>query len=128
MMGIAKALAMRGACMRLQVGCVITDKKNRILGSGYNGKPRSLPNCNAMSPCVGACQGVHAEINALLQAPPDKVYVVYTTHFPCHHCAKSLANTTMQMLCYADDSIAEPKAVELMKSLSVILVKMPSAI
>jgi dCMP deaminase len=52
---VALAIATRGECTRRQVGAVIVDAQNRIVGAGYNGTYRGGPNCLA-----GACpRGLH---------------------------------------------------------------------
>jgi dCMP deaminase len=92
MLGVALVLAARASCFKRQVGCVLVDSKARIVGTGYNGRARGLPNCEAQ-PCCNGCEGVHAEVNALLQAHADWVHTAYVTCFPCWHCAKSLLNS-----------------------------------
>jgi dCMP deaminase len=121
---IATILARRGTCRKLQVGCVITDKYGRILGTGYNGNPRGMVHCIAVA-CPGAdaprgadlCEAVHAEQNALLQVrDPDKIYAVYVTHAPCMRCTKLLLNTSCEWLGILDVSQWEPNAKSLWES------------
>ena len=54
-MRMAEELAKRSTCARLQVGTVITTPDlTQVLGIGYNGNARGLPNrCDATTP--GAC-------------------------------------------------------------------------
>lgn len=63
-MGIARQLAMRSSCSRLQVGCVITSVDFRkIIAWGYNGGASGLENeCASLEP--GQCGHLHAEVNA----------------------------------------------------------------
>lgn len=93
MLQVAVTLAMRASCAKRQVGCVLVDNNCRIIGTGYNGKARGLRNCDVQPCAQPTCEGVHAEINALLNAPADKVCVAYLTCFPCWHCVKALLNT-----------------------------------
>lgn len=44
-MTIAATVARRGTCPRLQVGAVITDARNIIIATGYNGAPSGQPHC-----------------------------------------------------------------------------------
>ena len=112
MLEIAGSLSQRATCSKLAVGCVLTDKYNRIIGSGYNGVPRGMQHCTE-SPCAGAtapagadlCQGVHAEQNALLTCKdPEQIFACYTTHAPCLRCTKMLLNTSCFSLIYTQDA------------------------
>lgn len=100
MMGVADALAKRADCAKRNVGCVITDGQHRIIGTGYNGRPAGVPNCSEQM--CDACDGVHAEINALLSCDSKWAYTAYVTHAPCWHCIKALANTSIQRIVYRD--------------------------
>jgi len=98
-MSIAKIVATRGTCDRLQVGAVLV-KNNRIIATGYNGAPPGMPHCDGPdghqmenSHCI---RTVHAEENCVLQAAVMGASstvgaTVYTTHSPCHHCFKAVA-------------------------------------
>jgi dCMP deaminase len=112
MLNIAASLAQRATCSKLAVGCVLTDKHDRIIGSGYNGVPRGVPHC-IDAPCAGACapkgsdlcQAVHAEQNALLTCKdPEQIMYCYTTHAPCLRCAKMLLNTSCTGIFYAAET------------------------
>jgi len=53
------------------------------------------------------CRGLHAEMNALLQAATYGIVAseatIYTTHFPCSLCAKMLINTGIRRIITVDD-------------------------
>jgi len=111
MIDVARCLALRATCAKLAVGCVLTDKHGRIVGSGYNGVPRGLTHC-IDAPCAGywapkgadLCQAVHAEQNALLTCrDPEQVITCYTTHAPCLRCTKMLLNTNCKAIIYRDN-------------------------
>lgn len=51
---MAQELAKRSLCSRDQVGCVITDSNNKIIGEGYNGPPSGF--WHAQQPCTQWCQ------------------------------------------------------------------------
>jgi len=106
MIGIAMLLSTRATCAKRHVGCVLTDIKGRILSTGYNGTPSGTPHCTD-HPCDGVyapagsdkCQGVHAEINALMQCKDvDAIHTCYVTTMPCNNCMKSLLNTNCQRI------------------------------
>src|ERR1700738_3822409 len=67
-MRMAEELAKRSTCARLQVGSVITTPDlTQVLGIGYHGKARALPNrCDSTQP--GSCGCLHSEQNALIKA------------------------------------------------------------
>lgn len=101
MLRIAELLALRATCPKLAVGCVLVDKRGRIIGAGYNGVPHGVPHCIDKF-CAGAqaaagsdlCIAVHAEQNAILQVPNvENIWTCYVTHPPCMACTKLLANT-----------------------------------
>lgn len=121
MLEIARVLSKRGTCVKLEVGCVLTDINGVILSTGYNGVPRSMAHCIA-GPCAGAsapkgadlCEAVHAETNALLACPDvNKIHVCYTTHVPCMRCMKELLNTSCKTIFYLHDEFEEVAAVGL---------------
>ena len=93
MMGCAHLMALRSTCVRLQVGCVITDPgMTTIYSVGYNGNYRGGPNaCDTTD--VGGCGCLHAEDNALVKLKTEtSALVLFTTHSPCPACAKRVAN------------------------------------
>ncbi|MGZ3689284.1 MAG: deoxycytidylate deaminase [Bdellovibrionota bacterium] len=91
---LAKTLANRATCSRLQVGTVITSTDFRkVLAIGYNGNATGLPNhCDRDEP--GNCGCLHSEENAVINcdAPRFIEKFVFVTHLPCVQCAKRLIN------------------------------------
>lgn len=43
---VAAALAMRGTCAKMQVGCVLADAQGNLLAANYNGVAAGEPHCN----------------------------------------------------------------------------------
>lgn len=110
---MATLAAKRGTCIRRQVGCVLVNKKNHVLATGYNGTPRGFPHC-IDSPCEGAkyesgkglnkCLSTHAEQNALLQCHNvEEIYTAYVTASPCIHCVKLLLNTSCKHIVFLEE-------------------------
>ena len=102
-MRMAEELAKRSTCARLQVGTVITTPDlTQVLGIGYNGNARGLPNrCDATTP--GACGCLHSEQNALIKAGaqlPGKVMFVSAS--PCVMCAKMAINANVARVYYRE--------------------------
>jgi len=97
-----------------QVGACIVGKNNRILSLGYNGSPNAwdddnfpwdrdnIDAKNNKYPYV-----IHAEMNALLNYKGDGKDLdgstVYVTLFPCHECAKFLAQAGIKRIVYLSD-------------------------
>lgn len=97
-----------------QVGACIVGKNNRILSLGYNGAPNvwddecfpwdrdNKENKNNKYPYV-----IHAEMNALLNYKGDNKDLegatLYVTLFPCHECAKCLAQAGIKKIVYLSD-------------------------
>ena len=103
----------RSDCPRRQVACILVDKRNREISTGYNGTPAGEPTC-LECPCPGAtsekgkdldaCEAVHAEINALIFCEkPMEVHTVYVSCFPCLQCVKALMQTSAVRLVAQED-------------------------
>jgi dCMP deaminase len=114
---IAREVASRSTCLRRSVGAVLVRDK-RILATGYNGAPRGLPHCEEAG-CLRErnnipsgerhelCRGLHAEMNAIIQAATygieARASTLYTTTFPCSLCAKILINAGVDRIVAQDD-------------------------
>ncbi len=113
---IAREVSTRSTCMRRRVGAVLV-KDRRILSTGYNGAPRGLQHCDAVG-CLREelgvasgqrheiCRGLHAEMNAILQAAIHGIRIegadLYSTTQPCVLCAKMLINVGVKRICMAE--------------------------
>ncbi len=81
---IAQTVAERSTCMRRHFGAIIV-KDDVIVSTGYNGAPRGRKNCNEIAYCIRdklniprgeryeLCRSVHAEANAIIAAPRDRM-------------------------------------------------------
>ena len=112
---MALLVSERGTCVRRKVGCILVNKKNHVLATGYNGNPSGFMHC-LDNPCKGAnsksgkdldkCEAIHAEQNALLQC--KDVYdidTIYCTVSPCIHCVKLLLNTSAKRIVFGEKYI-----------------------
>lgn len=100
-MRMAEELAKRSTCARNQVGTVIaTDDLTQVLGIGYNGNARGLPNaCDGTEP--GRCGCIHSEANALIKAGAQTAgKVMFVTVSPCVMCAKMVVNSNVARVYY----------------------------
>src|SRR5256886_5749822 len=102
-MRMAEELAKRSTCARLQVGTVITTPDlTQVLGIGYNGNARGLPNrCDTATP--GACGCLHSEQNALIKAGAQLAgKVMFVSASPCVMCAKMAINANVARAYYRE--------------------------
>lgn len=105
-MGVALLSAERSKDPNTQVGACIVNRKNRIVGIGYNGFPHGVSDdefpweasdvfVESKYPYV-----VHAEPNAILNAnAPVEDCVIYVTLFPCHECVKLIIQSGIRKSC-----------------------------
>lgn len=81
---IAQTVAERSTCLRRMFGAIIV-KDDVIVSTGYNGAPRGRKNCDDIGHCIRdelkiprgeryeMCRSVHAEANAIIAAPRDRM-------------------------------------------------------
>ena len=122
---IAKVVSSRSTCMRRKYGAVIV-KDRVIISTGYNGAPRGDANCIDTGICerkarnvpsgerYELCVAVHAEQNAIVNAPPDRMKgsTIYIAGFeddgtpanghPCLLCRRMIKNAQVKELVYLD--------------------------
>lgn len=94
------------------VGCVITNKKNRVLSVGFNGFPRIVADEQSLllDRSEKLRRTIHAEVNALLFARgPVEGCTAYVTHPPCSQCAAKLIQAGIDRVVYPipDPAFAE---------------------
>ncbi len=114
-MRMAEELAKRSTCARSRVGSVIaTGDLTQVLGIGYNGNARGLPNaCDGPEP--GRCGCIHSEANALVKAgaqTPGKAMFVALS--PCVMCAKMIVNSNVARVYYRD-AYRDPAGIEVLR-------------
>jgi dCMP deaminase len=114
-MRMAEELAKRSTCARLQVGSVITSGDlTQVLGIGYNGNARGLPNrCDSSQ--AGSCGCIHGELNSLVKAGaqlPGKL--MFVTASPCVMCAKSIINCNVARVYYRD-AYRDPAGLDVLR-------------
>jgi dCMP deaminase len=101
-------------------------KGKQIVSTGYNGAAAGHPHCLEIG-CARAgvpsgknvelCRGAHAEQNAINFAArygiPIEGAALYTTHYPCSACAKSIINAGISRIVYEID-YPDPLAKEIL--------------
>lgn len=115
-MGLAAECQKRSSCLSRQVGCVLLDSMNHVIGMGYNGSARGMSQCTDDKTCMKRalgfrsgegdeyCPAIHAEQNALVQCSDTyKINTVYVTTSPCHTCAKMLLSTSARKIVFLDE-------------------------
>ncbi len=129
-MQIAADVAARSTCDRALVGTVLVREK-RILTTGFNGSPATLPHCDEIGHLVidGHCvRTIHAEANAIIQAAlhgvSTKGATCYVTHFPCLNCSKMLINAGVVRIVYDTDYRIDENAVQFLTDSGVEIVRL----
>ena len=138
---IATAVAARGDCLRDKVGCVIVDRKNRIISAGYNGTFAGKPGCTdgacirgnlirkralrgtprdaedlALAARLAAldCDTFHAEFNACVYIRPTHTspFTAYVTRKPCDECHELLVMHGVGWIVYPNTNTLELERIE----------------
>lgn len=110
-MGVAVLSSKRSKDPNTNVGACIVNKKNRIVGIGYNGMPygcddKEFPWGNDKSDFLNCKYPyvVHAEPNAILNSTcPLDDCKLYVTLFPCNECAKLIIQSGIKEIIYMSD-------------------------
>jgi dCMP deaminase len=122
-LNLARTLAVRSTCSRLNVGTVITSTDYRkVLAVGYNGNATGLPNrCDRQEP--GNCGCLHSEENAVINcdSPRQVEKVVFVTHLPCVPCAKRLINLGNVRQVYYGQDYRIRDSIELLESVGIMV-------
>ena len=113
-MRMAQVISGRSKDPSTQVGAVIADTKNVVLGMGYNGFPRGIESDQLPWEREGSFADTkyayicHAEENAIYNAN-QKVNdaKIYCTLFPCNECAKTLIQNGITEVIYENDKYHE---------------------
>ncbi|MBP6219313.1 MAG: hypothetical protein KA436_12070 [Oligoflexales bacterium] len=124
---LARTLAKRSTCKRLQVGTVITSEDYRkVLAVGYNGNATGLPNhCDRDE--AGQCGCLHSEENAVINcdSPRGTPKIAFVTHHPCVSCAKRLINLGhVKKIYYEDDYRSSEASSAILTSVGIELIKL----
>ena len=121
---MAKLASTRSADAETKHGCVIADKKNRVIGVGYNSFPANMPDNILPNKRPEKYKWmVHAERNALANCVvrPEGC-TAYITGRPCLDCAKSLYQEGIEhFVCFDGHGTYREEAED--KSIFEILVK-----
>ena len=114
-MRMAEELAKRSTCARSQVGSVATTADlTQVLGIGYNGNARGLPNrCDSTQP--GLCGCLHSEANCLIKAGAHvEGKIMFVTTSPCVMCAKMIINSNVRRV-YFRTAYRDPAGLDVLR-------------
>ncbi len=122
-MGVALLSAKRSKDPNTQVGACIVNKKNRIVGTGYNGLPTGCSDdefpwdkqgdfLQTKYPYV-----CHAELNAILNNIGMDLADcrIYTALFPCNECSKAIIQSGITEVVYLSDKYEATDAAKASK-------------
>ena len=111
---IAKQVAKKSKDPSSKVGCVIVNKNNQLVSTGFNG-------------FVAKCDDsymtyerplkynliIHAEMNALIFAKIDLINcTIYSTHGPCENCLKHILQAGIRKFYYDDAGIIRDRGTK----------------
>ena len=118
---LARELAARSTCKRLQVGTVITTTDFRkVLAIGYNGNASGLPNgCDRDE--SGNCGCLHSEENAVINCDTPRYVekIVFVTHLPCAMCAKRLINLGNVLKVYYSEDYRSHESISIFEQVGI---------
>lgn len=107
-----------------QVGAVIVNENNIVVGMGYNGWPRGIETNDLPWEREGELENTkyayicHAEENAIYNANNStKDCKLYCTLFPCNECAKTIIQNGIKEIIYESDKYADTSAVRASKKM-----------
>lgn len=110
-MAMARTASLKSKDPSTKVGCVIVDKNNGIISTGYNGWVKG---CNeefmSWERPLKYNTIIHAEQNAIHFAKRDlSGCVLYVTHGPCDNCLKHILQEGVRDIYYADVGVMKER-------------------
>ena len=122
-MGVAILSAKRSKDPNTQVGACIVNKKNRIVGTGYNGLPAGCSDDEFPWDKQGEFLQTkypyvcHAELNAILNNIGMDLAGcrIYTALFPCNECSKAIIQSGISEVVYLSDKYESTDAAKASK-------------
>ena len=132
-MRMAHVIAERSKDPSTQIGAIVVDNNNVVVGVGYNGWPRWIKNDALPWTKEGSFENTkyayvcHAEENAIYNANnKTKGCKIYCVQFPCNECTKTLIQTGIKEIIYESDKridFPETKVSQRMLKLTNIKVR-----
>lgn len=124
-MQIADAVSKRSKDPTTQVGAVLVDPDNRIIGTGYNGMPSGMYETDDTWKKENKYDLVlHSELNAIIHSVRSTYdATLYTTMYPCKECAKLVAAAKIKRIVYCNDKYFNPISEDIFKKCGIITVR-----
>lgn len=110
-MRLAQEVASQSKCLKAKYGTVIVDVNDRIISTGYNGKPAGCIN-DAICYRMGSESAehkphccLHSEANALMYCDATKTRgaTLYVNGLPCQMCGLLILQAGIRRLVYLSD-------------------------
>jgi len=128
-MAMAEVIALRGTCIRKQVGCVIVTENNRPISSGYNGSVIKGKHCGELECKIEekCTHSIHAEQNAISYAAKEGIALegstLYCTTAPCYICAKMIYQAGIVRVYYTH-AYTDDLGINLLKELGIPIIQL----
>lgn len=114
-LGIATAVAARASCRRKKVGAILVDENRVIIGTGYNGAPRGMPDCfeagcdlRMIDGRESCCRTIHAESNAIdFAMRMSNNVTLYANVIPCRLCALRIVQVGIGRVVFSETYISQ---------------------
>lgn len=127
---LARVLGDNSKCCRAKVGAVLV-KENRIISTGYNGKPSGWDDSTCSDGCNGCRETIHAEINAIIFAAKNGMSTkdcrLYVTHSPCQSCCLAIIQAGIKAVffeeLYVSKSSDGEEGIEMLKAAGIKVFK-----
>lgn len=102
---LARKIGDNSKCCRAKVGAILV-KDNRIISTGYNGKPSGWNDEACSGECNGCKETIHAEINTIIFAAKNgmstKDCILYVTHSPCQSCCLAIIQAGIKVVLFEE--------------------------
>lgn len=102
---LARKIGDNSKCCRAKVGAILV-KDNRIISTGYNGKPSGWNDEDCSGECNGCKETIHAEINTIIFAAKNgmstKDCILYVTHSPCQSCCLAIIQAGIKVVLFEE--------------------------
>ena len=132
---IAELIANHSTCMRINVGCVIT-QEDRIVSTGYNGTLPGKDHCEDLFKKsnhhdfykrhreFSRINEVHAEQNSIAYAAKHGIELfgssLYVTLSPCRDCAKLIVAAGIKKVIYSKTYYREQEGLQILTDNGII--------
>lgn len=121
LMDLAEEVAQNSKDPHTKVGAIVVDSLGSVLSMGYNRMPYRIPDeAKYWKRPVKYDYVRHAEEIALQNGTLITAKKIYVTLFPCAHCAKIIADTSIQEVIYKEYR-QDLKSEEILQNASITI-------